>query len=59
MILRSSREIDSWKFFKKLAGPPVYYIGSNEPSHAPKLDRPDNTLSRCKWFYVLLVRLYN
>jgi hypothetical protein len=43
MVLCSSREIASLKFKKKLAGPPVYYTGSNEPSHAPKFECPDNT----------------
>jgi hypothetical protein len=35
MVLCSSRETVSLKIFKKLAGPPVYYSGSNEPSLAP------------------------
>ena len=43
MVLCSSREIVSLRFKKKLVGPPVYYTGSSEPSHAPTFDWPDNT----------------
>ncbi len=42
MILCSSREILLLKF-QKTCRPPVYYTGSNEPSHAPKFEWPDNT----------------
>jgi hypothetical protein len=45
MILCSSREIASLKFlFKKPAGPPVYYSGSNEPSLAPQFKWPYNSI---------------
>jgi hypothetical protein len=33
----SSHEIVSLQFLKNLAGPPVYYNESNEPSLAPKI----------------------
>jgi hypothetical protein len=33
------------KILKNLAGPPVSYIGSNEPSLAPKFEGPDNTFN--------------
>jgi len=36
MVLCSSREIASLKIKKKLAGPLVYYSGSNEHSLAPQ-----------------------
>ncbi len=35
MVLFTSRENVLLKFLKKLAGPPVCYIESNEPSLAP------------------------
>ncbi len=37
-------------FFTKLAGPPVYYSGSNEPSLAPQFKWPDNTFESITFF---------
>jgi hypothetical protein len=48
MVLGSSREIESFKFQKIHAGPPVYYTGSNETSHAPKFEWPDHTFKTLK-----------
>lgn len=43
MVLCFSRKIVSLQVFKKLVGHPNYHNGLKEPSHAPKLERPDNT----------------
>ncbi len=48
MVLCFSLEIASLKIKnKKLAGPPVYYSGSNEPSLAPRVKWLDNTFKHC------------
>ncbi len=43
LVLCSSPETLSRKLWKKLAGTPVYYAGSNENCHVPKFELPDNT----------------
>jgi hypothetical protein len=42
MVFCSSREIVSLKFVKRLAGAPVYYSRSNEPSLAPQFKWLEN-----------------
>ncbi len=38
-----------------MLGLPVYYTGSNEPSHAPKLEWPVKTFNLCASFYNYLI----
>ncbi len=52
MVLCSSREIVSLKTFLKIAGPPVFNSGSNEPSHALQFKWLDNTFNRVYWLEI-------
>jgi hypothetical protein len=45
-VLCSSLEMVSLKFFKKHAGLPVFYSGSNECSLAPQFKWLDNTFQQ-------------
>jgi hypothetical protein len=47
MVLCSSRETVSLKIKKKLAGPPVNYSGSNEPSLALQFKWLEYTFKVC------------
>ena len=58
MVLCSSREIVSFKNNFKLAGPLVFYSGSNESSLAPQFKWLDTTFNQTKSTYKKLQKAH-